>query len=139
MTANKQLERTVKRQRGRAASAPFHYAHAARWTAQHAASTAALGDTRAMTTNTSAAEVYCSFCGLSSKEVAHLVAGPRVFICDKCAQLCADIMQKEKLGANGQEIPATEVELSSNALRAALTNYPEDAVFAVRLIRGARK
>ena len=37
MTANKQLERTVKRQRGRAASAAFHYAHAARWTAQRAA------------------------------------------------------------------------------------------------------
>ena len=35
--ANKQLERAVKRHRGRAASAPFHYAHAARWIAQHAA------------------------------------------------------------------------------------------------------
>jgi hypothetical protein len=34
---NKQLERTVIRRRGRAASSPFHYAHAARWTAQHAA------------------------------------------------------------------------------------------------------
>ena len=34
---NKQLERAVKRHRGRAASAPFHYAHAARRTAQHAA------------------------------------------------------------------------------------------------------
>jgi hypothetical protein len=35
--ANKQLERTVIRRRGRAASAPFHYAHAARWTRGHAA------------------------------------------------------------------------------------------------------
>ena len=35
--ANKQLERAVKRHRGRAASAPFHYAHAARWTPHHAA------------------------------------------------------------------------------------------------------
>lgn len=34
---NKQLERAVKRYRGRAASAPFHYAHAARRTAQRAA------------------------------------------------------------------------------------------------------
>jgi hypothetical protein len=34
---NKQLERTVIRQRVRAACAPFHYAHAARWTARHAA------------------------------------------------------------------------------------------------------
>jgi hypothetical protein len=34
---NKQLERTVIRRRGRAASAPFHYAHAARWTGQRAA------------------------------------------------------------------------------------------------------
>jgi hypothetical protein len=34
---NKQLERTVIRRRVRAASAPFHYAHAARWTARRAA------------------------------------------------------------------------------------------------------
>jgi predicted N-formylglutamate amidohydrolase len=34
---NKQLERTVTRRRVRAASAPFHYAHAARWTARRAA------------------------------------------------------------------------------------------------------
>jgi hypothetical protein len=34
---NKQLERTVIRRRVRAASAPFHYAHAARWTVQRAA------------------------------------------------------------------------------------------------------
>jgi hypothetical protein len=34
---NKQLERTVIRRRGRAASAPFHCAHAARWTARRAA------------------------------------------------------------------------------------------------------
>jgi hypothetical protein len=33
---NKQLERTVKRQHVRAASAPFHFAHAARWTARRA-------------------------------------------------------------------------------------------------------
>ena len=37
LSPNKQLERTVVRQRVRAACAPFHYAHAARWIAQRAA------------------------------------------------------------------------------------------------------
>jgi hypothetical protein len=37
MSSNKQLERTVIRRHVRAASAPFHYAHAARWTARRAA------------------------------------------------------------------------------------------------------
>jgi hypothetical protein len=37
MTPNKQLQRTVIPHRWRAASAPFHYAHAARWTRGHAA------------------------------------------------------------------------------------------------------
>ena len=37
MSPNKQLQRTVTRRRGRGACAPFHYAHAPRWTVRHAA------------------------------------------------------------------------------------------------------
>lgn len=38
---------------------------------------------------------YCSFCGKSQREVRKLIAGPSVFICDECVDLCNDIIQEE--------------------------------------------
>ena len=38
---------------------------------------------------------YCSFCGKSQHEVRKLVAGPGVFICDECVELCMDIIREE--------------------------------------------
>ena len=38
------------------------------------------------------AAVYCSFCGKSQHEVRKLVAGPKVFICDECIQLCTEVI-----------------------------------------------
>jgi ATP-dependent Clp protease ATP-binding subunit ClpX len=35
----------------------------------------------------------CSFCGKSQHDVAKLIAGPRVFICDECVNICVDILQ----------------------------------------------
>jgi hypothetical protein len=35
--------------------------------------------------------LYCSFCGKSQHEVRKLIAGPSVFICDECVELCVDI------------------------------------------------
>jgi ATP-dependent Clp protease ATP-binding subunit ClpX len=40
--------------------------------------------------------LYCSFCGKSQHEVRKLIAGPTVFICDECVELCKDIIQEEK-------------------------------------------
>jgi len=39
--------------------------------------------------------LYCSFCGKSQHEVKKLIAGPSVFICDECIDLCTDIIQEE--------------------------------------------
>ena len=39
--------------------------------------------------------LYCSFCGKSQHEVKKLIAGPSVFICDECIDLCNDILQNE--------------------------------------------
>jgi len=39
--------------------------------------------------------LYCSFCGKSQNEVRKLIAGPSVFICDECVDLCNDIIQEE--------------------------------------------
>jgi ATP-dependent Clp protease ATP-binding subunit ClpX len=45
--------------------------------------------------------LYCSFCGKSQHEVKKLIAGPSVFICDECIDLCNDIIR--------DELPATEI------------------------------
>ena len=41
--------------------------------------------------------LYCSFCGKSQHEVRKLIAGPSVFICDECVELCDDIIREEVL------------------------------------------
>ena len=46
-------------------------------------------------TNTTDKVLYCSFCGKSQHEVKKLIAGPSVFICDECIDLCTDIIQEE--------------------------------------------
>ncbi len=45
--------------------------------------------------------LYCSFCGKSQHEVRKLIAGPSVFICDECVDLCNDIIREEITGENG--------------------------------------
>ncbi|MBS3911878.1 MAG: ATP-dependent Clp protease ATP-binding subunit ClpX [Hydrogenophaga sp.] len=66
--------------------------------------------------------LYCSFCGKSQHEVKKLIAGPSVFICDECIDLCNDIIRDELPGlesvkAAGDDVP-TPAELKSN-----LDNY----------------
>ena len=41
------------------------------------------------------ATLYCSFCGKSQHDVRKLIAGPTVFICDECVELCMDIIKEE--------------------------------------------
>jgi ATP-dependent Clp protease ATP-binding subunit ClpX len=43
--------------------------------------------------------LYCSFCGKSQHEVRKLIAGPTVFICDECVELCTDIIREEHKSA----------------------------------------
>ena len=45
--------------------------------------------------------LYCSFCGKSQHEVRKLIAGPSVFICDECIELCNDIIREETQGEHG--------------------------------------
>ncbi len=53
-----------------------------------------------MTRTVSDDALHCSFCGKGSHDVAKLVAGPGVFICDECVRLCNDIVARE-LAAHG--------------------------------------
>jgi len=52
--------------------------------------------------------LYCSFCGKSQHEVRKLIAGPSVFICDECVDLCNDIIR--------EEVQEEAVETSSDRL-----------------------
>src|SRR6476659_10158650 len=52
--------------------------------------------------------LYCSFCGKSQHEVRKLIAGPTVFVCDECVELCVDIIgeeNKSSLTKSGDKIP----------------------------------
>ena len=53
--------------------------------------------------------LYCSFCGKSQHEVRKLIAGPTVFICDECVELCMDIIKEENkdsfLNNNHEGVP----------------------------------
>jgi len=52
--------------------------------------------------------LYCSFCGKSQHEVRKLIAGPSVFICDECVELCNDIIREEmqeQSSADGSKLP----------------------------------
>jgi len=47
-------------------------------------------------TTTSKHNLYCSFCGKSQHEVRKLIAGPTVYICNECVELCSDIVDEEQ-------------------------------------------
>ncbi|MFN0025139.1 MAG: ATP-dependent Clp protease ATP-binding subunit ClpX [Parvularculaceae bacterium] len=55
--------------------------------------------------------LYCSFCGKSQHEVRKLIAGPTVFICDECVELCMDIIREESkssLVKAGEGVPSPQ-------------------------------
>ncbi len=59
--------------------------------------------------------LYCSFCGKSQHEVRKLIAGPTVFICDECVELCNDIIKEESknaLSKGGDGVPTPQEILS---------------------------
>ena len=59
--------------------------------------------------------LYCSFCGKSQHEVRKLIAGPSVFVCDECVELCNDIIreevQEQNASTDGEKLP-TPMEIS---------------------------
>ncbi len=67
--------------------------------------------------------LYCSFCGKSQHEVKKLIAGPSVFICDECIELCNDIIRDE-VPAEGapQRTPKSDLPVPSE-IKASLDQY----------------
>lgn len=53
-------------------------------------------------------KLHCSFCGKSEEEIERLIAGPKVFICNECVQICNHIISDDialRGGANATEPP----------------------------------
>src|SRR6266700_769568 len=75
--------------------------------------------------------LYCSFCGKSQHEVRKLIAGPSVFICDECIELCNDIIREEgatsdTARADKNKLPTPHVigqDLAKKILAVAVYNH----------------
>lgn len=65
--------------------------------------------------------LYCSFCGKSQHEVRKLIAGPSVFVCDECVELCNDIIREEISEISPKE--STEALPSPMEIRESLDEY----------------
>jgi len=63
--------------------------------------------------------LFCSFCGKNQKEVQKLIAGPAVYICDECIQLCSEIIEEEK----GKDDKDTERLLVPKEIKEMLDDY----------------
>ncbi len=65
--------------------------------------------------------LYCSFCGKSQDEVRKLIAGPTVYVCDECVELCNDIIREELEGGDGE--PGEERLPKPKEIKAELDEY----------------
>ena len=66
--------------------------------------------------------LYCSFCGKSQHEVKKLIAGPSVFICDECIDLCNDIIREEVPEGAAEGQPKSDLPTPSD-IKGNLDNY----------------
>jgi ATP-dependent Clp protease ATP-binding subunit ClpX len=72
---------------------------------------------------TAALQVNCSFCAKPSSAVAKVIAGPGVYICNECIQLCNDILEEEQQQASSQagtQLPAREEAMTDEEILALL-------------------
>lgn len=67
-------------------------------------------------------KICCSFCGKSSDEVRKLIAGPGVYICDECVELCMDIVDEEVLGKK-EEFESNEAIPTPKQIKDVLDQY----------------
>jgi ATP-dependent Clp protease ATP-binding subunit ClpX len=77
--------------------------------------------------------LYCSFCGKSQHEVRKLIAGPSVFVCDECVELCNDIIREEmqEKTASGSEKLPTPQEINDVLNEYVIGQYRAKKVLAV--------
>jgi ATP-dependent Clp protease ATP-binding subunit ClpX len=71
---------------------------------------------------TAALQVNCSFCAKPGSAVAKVIAGPGVYICNECIQLCNDILEEEQRAPSspGTQLPAREETMTDEEILALL-------------------
>lgn len=75
-------------------------------------------------------KLFCSFCGKNQKEVKKLIAGPAVYICDECIQLCSEIIEEED--SKSYESPKTV--MTPKEIKTALDEYVIEQDFAKKAL-----
>jgi ATP-dependent Clp protease ATP-binding subunit ClpX len=76
----------------------------------------------------------CSFCGKSQDEVEKLIAGPDVFICDECIELCNEIVLEKDAVEEGAEAEEARVTLKPMEIKAHLNDYVIGQEFAKKVL-----
>ncbi len=74
--------------------------------------------------------LFCSFCGKNQKEVKKLIAGPAVYICDECIQLCGEIIDEE----NDKETRNPEISLVPKEIKGVLDEYVIEQDYAKKVL-----
>ena len=75
-------------------------------------------------------KLFCSFCGKNQKEVKKLIAGPAVYICDECIQLCSEIIEDEGI----KEPQSPEVRLTPKEIKERLDEYVIEQDWAKKVL-----
>jgi len=86
---------------------------------------------KATTSGESKNTLYCSFCGKSQHEVRKLIAGPTVFICDECVELCMDIIREEH---KASLVKLKEGVPSPQEIKGVLDDYVVGQTYAKRVL-----
>ncbi len=74
--------------------------------------------------------LFCSFCGKNQKEVTKLIAGPAVYICDECIQLCSEIIEEE----TKKDISGAQNLLVPKEIKAMLDEYVIEQTSAKKVL-----
>jgi len=74
--------------------------------------------------------LFCSFCGKNQKEVQKLIAGPAVYICDECIQLCSEIIEEER----EKDIDGMEQLLIPKDIKTMLDDYVIEQDMAKKIL-----
>ena len=74
--------------------------------------------------------LFCSFCGKNQKEVTKLIAGPAVYICDECIQLCSEIIEEE----SGKDAEDLENLLVPKEIKGMLDEYVIEQNLAKKIL-----
>ncbi len=74
--------------------------------------------------------LFCSFCGKNQKEVQKLIAGPAVYICDECIQLCSEIIEEER----EKSAETLEHSLVPKEIKSMLDDYVIEQDYAKKIL-----